>query len=167
MTERLTIERIRAAVEKPKRGDGSSVERIGNVITIIVDHPPMGAPRMTRCDKWKQRPAVMRYRAFKDAIREAISESRVNIPLAEEVKSLSWVAYFETPKSWAKSKRAAAINTLHRSKPDRDNVDKAVLDAIYTEDAAIAKGTIEKRWGYSGCVIIKIEGERRIVKCRQ
>jgi hypothetical protein len=27
---------------------------------------PVGNPRMTRCDKWKQRPPVMRYRMFCD-----------------------------------------------------------------------------------------------------
>lgn len=30
----------------------------------IYDITPIGKPRMTRADKWKQRPAVMRYRAF-------------------------------------------------------------------------------------------------------
>ena len=33
----------------------------------IYDITPIGKPRMTRADKWKQRPAVMRYRAFCDA----------------------------------------------------------------------------------------------------
>lgn len=30
----------------------------------IYDITPIGKPRMTRADKWKQRPPVMRYRAF-------------------------------------------------------------------------------------------------------
>lgn len=35
----------------------------------IYDITPIGKPRMTRADKWKQRPAVMRYRAFCDEVR--------------------------------------------------------------------------------------------------
>lgn len=105
---------------------------------------PVAAPRMTRADKWKQRPCVLRYRAWKDLIRATAGE----IPPAEQVIELSWCAVFSPPASWSKKKRAAAIGTFHRSKPDRDNLDKAVLDALYPDgDAAIAFGTIRKEWG--------------------
>ena len=36
-----------------------------------------------------------------------------------------------------------AIGELHRTKPDRDNIDKAVLDALFDEDSAIAAGYLE------------------------
>ncbi|MGK4302143.1 RusA family crossover junction endodeoxyribonuclease, partial [Klebsiella pneumoniae] len=35
----------------------------------IYDITPIGKPRMTRADKWKQRPEVIRYRAFCDEAR--------------------------------------------------------------------------------------------------
>jgi len=35
---------------------------------------------------------------------------------------------------------------LHRQKPDRDNVDKGILDALWDEDSGIACGYLEKRW---------------------
>ncbi len=35
----------------------------------IFNITPMGKPRMTRADKWKQREVVMRYRAFCDEVR--------------------------------------------------------------------------------------------------
>lgn len=35
---------------------------------------------------------------------------------------------------------------LHRAKPDRDNIDKALLDALFNDDSGIASGLIEKRW---------------------
>ncbi len=103
---------------------------------------PVGAPRMTQRDKWQQRPCVMRYRAWKDAARKAAGW----IPCADLILSVSWVAYFSTPVSWSKKKRVAAIGTLHRSKPDRDNVDKSLLDALFVDDSKIAAGSIEKRW---------------------
>ena len=118
---------------------------MSNRITILVSHPPMGAPRMTRADKWNQRDCVMRYRAFKDAIRAVAEHPRKIDP--NKVASLSWVAYFEPPPSWSRKKRLAHLGELHRQKPDRDNIDKAVLDAMFSEDSAIASGTIEKRWG--------------------
>jgi len=131
------------------------------MIRFTVNHEPMGAPRMTRSDKWKQRDCVVRYRAFKDAIRLAM----IGLPLINpnEVISLSWTAYFTPPKSWSKKKRANAIGELHRSKPDRDNIDKAILDAMFEEDSAIASGRIEKLWGSVACVevaIMMVEAER-------
>jgi len=123
-------------------------------IRFTVNRPPMGAPRMTQADKWKQRDCVVRYRAFKDAIRAACPEWP-SIE-ASSVESLSWTAYFEPPASWSKKKRAAAIGTLHRAKPDRDNIDKAVLDALFDDDAAIADGRIQKRWAEESRIEIVI-----------
>ena len=113
-------------------------------IIIIVSGPPPGKPRMTRRDKWMRRPCVMRYRSWCDRVREVAG----NLPPAEKVLSLDWAAYFEPPKSWPKKTRDRQLCKLHRAKPDRDNVDKAVLDCLYPGgDSAIAKGTIVKRWG--------------------
>lgn len=66
------------------------------------------------------------------------------MPNAEEVVDLSWRATF-------KAKRKADRGKPHRKKPDRDNIDKAILDVLFPEDKggdqAIAKGTLEKVWG--------------------
>lgn len=35
-------------------------------MTIELDITPIGKPRMAQRDKWKQRPAVVAYYAFKD-----------------------------------------------------------------------------------------------------
>ena len=127
------------------------------IYKFTVEHQPMGAPRMTRRDKWKQRDCVVRYRAFKDAIRLEFMRLR-HCPLpGENVLSLSWVATFEPPQSWSKKRKAEAIGELHRSKPDRDNIDKAVLDALFEDDSGIAAGHIEKRWGVAAKIEIVIE----------
>lgn len=122
--------------------------------TIVVHHPPMGAPRMTRSDRWKQRSCVVRYRTFKDAIRLAFRGQPTIDPAT--VLSLSWLAVFDPPPSWSTKRREAALGTLHRQKPDRDNIDKAVLDALFEDDCAIASGTIEKRWGTPARIEITI-----------
>lgn len=124
-------------------------------LTFTVFGDPIAAPRMTQRDAWAQRPCVMRYRAWKDRARQAAGD----LPPAEQITSLSWVAYFCPPVSWSKKKRAAVIGQLHRAKPDRDNLDKAVLDALFKADQAIASGSIEKRWGEIERMEIEIEYE--------
>ena len=122
--------------------------------TITVLGTPLGKPRMTRRDKWKKRPCVMRYRAWADTVRAAAGA----VPPAMRVQRLSWVATFEPPKSWSKLKRNDAIGNAHCVKPDRDNIDKAVLDILYPRgDQAISCGTIEKRWGWVASLVITIE----------
>lgn len=140
----------RIPVEAPKIV--SEAILANGTIEFTVHHKPMGAPRMTRRDKWLQRPCVMAYREFKDAINRDCPP----IPHPHRILSLSWIAFFVPPPSWSAKRRAAALGGLHRSKPDRDNIDKAILDALFAEDSAIALGTIEKRYGIEACVKIKI-----------
>jgi len=112
-------------------------------IEFTVPGVPVGKPRMTRRDKWKKRPCVMRYRDWADKARAVAGK----MPKSTIVARLDWVAYFEPHNSWSPEKRAEAMGELHRSKPDRDNIDKAILDALFKNDSAIALGTVEKRWG--------------------
>jgi len=137
--------------------DPVTIPRPGTVLCaemkIWLPGTPIGKPRQTRRDKWQKRPAVMRYRDWADQLRAQAGD----IPPAETVESLSWTAQFEPPKSWSKKRRVAMIGQLHRSKPDRDNIDKAVLDALYPEgDSGIAMGEIEKRWHWKPGIEIRI-----------
>jgi Holliday junction resolvase RusA-like endonuclease len=102
---------------------------------------PMGKPRMTQRDKWAKRPVVLRYRAFADAVRASAPADMVTAPI-----SVSWKAYLSMPDSWSQKKKEAHKGRLHQSKPDRDNIDKGILDALWPNDSCIATGTIEKRW---------------------
>lgn len=120
---------------------------------IIIPGPPLGKPRMTQRDKWKKRPNVVRYREWCDRIHEAVGDS---LPAAEQVAEVNWTAYFEPPKSWPKRRRVAAMGTRHRSKPDRDNIDKAVLDCLFEHDERIPDGTLRKRWDWMARLEIEI-----------
>ena len=57
-------------------------------------------------------------------------------------------AGFRIPKSWSKKRRAAAVGMPHTSKPDADNVAKAVLDALngtaYDDDSHVTELHITK-----------------------
>ena len=124
----------------------------GEEITIIMHARPIGKPRQTQRDKWAKRPAVLRYRDWADKLRSIAR----NLPQPEQITDLSWTAYFEPPKSWPKRKRFEAIGTIHRQKPDRDNIDKAVLDALFERDEAIGVGTLKKYWGIEDGLTVTI-----------
>jgi len=127
------------------------------ILKIVVPGVPMAKPRMTRRDKWRLRPCVARYREFADRVRKAVGP-RIIEPT--KVLRLDWLATFTPPKRWSKKDREAAIGTIHRQRPDRDNLDKAVLDCLFSRgDEAIGYGTICKRWAWVAELVITISLE--------
>ena len=118
---------------------------------------PVPKPRMTQSDKWKQRPCVIRYRQFCDEVRSA------GVELPESGAVVSFI--LPMPKSWSKKKRAKFNGTAHQTKPDLDNLLKALSDAIHDEDCRIWHyGEIKKCWGETGYIIIerKNSNEKKI-----
>ncbi len=109
---------------------------------------PVPKPRMTRSDKWKKRPPVMRYWEFKDAVRKAgvtIPESGAHI--------IFWI---QMPRSWNKTKRLMMNGTPHQQRPDKDNLEKALLDAVLDEDCRVWDSRVTKRWAKEGAIEIRI-----------
>jgi Holliday junction resolvase RusA-like endonuclease len=157
--QRLGIDPSRVLAVDGKPYDAAVVDKPSDIrrnydglIFIRLHGAPIGKPRMTRRDKWAKRPAVLRYREWADRLREVAG----TLPSATEVDALNWTAYFEPPVSWSKKRRLAAMGTLHRAKPDLDNVAKAVMDALWTADSGIAQGTIAKRWDWTARIEIEI-----------
>lgn len=105
---------------------------------------------MTRADAWRKRPVVLRYHAFKDALRIACKG------VGQDPIEVNIVANISMPASWSKKKRAAMDGKPMRSKPDFDNIAKAICDALWEEDSVIADGSVKKRWT-SGAGSIYIE----------
>ncbi len=60
----------------------------------VYDITPMGKPRMTRADKWKKRPEVLRYRAFCDEVRLQ------GVELPESGSHVTFI--LPMPASWGK-----------------------------------------------------------------
>lgn len=100
----------------------------------------MGKPRMTQQDKWIKRPCVLEYWDYKAAIRLVVGS------LPADTHTVSWVAYFSMPKSWSKKKKARLAGERHQTRPDRDNVDKGILDALFDNDSRVSDGSLSKRW---------------------
>ncbi|WES88797.1 RusA family crossover junction endodeoxyribonuclease [Dickeya fangzhongdai] len=111
------------------------------------DITPTGKPRMTQRDKWQKRPPVLRYRAFCDEVRL----NKITLPGG------GWHVTFviPMPASWSKKKRAEFNGKPHQAKPDCDNLLKALMDAIFDDDAHIWDVRVSKVWGEAGQIIIR------------
>lgn len=124
------------------------------------DVNPCPAPRMTRSDKWKvnpnhsnpekrQREPVRKYFSFRDAIR--LQANLMNFVMQPELDALFLVPM---PDSWTKKKKEEMNYKPCQSKPDLDNLTKALKDALCKEDNFVYKESTEKLWSYYGAVII-------------
>ncbi len=108
---------------------------------------PVPKPRQTRADKWKKRPCVLRYRAFKDEIRL----NRVALP-AVGFKVVFTIAM---PENWDEKKKDIMHLQPHTRTPDLDNLIKALLDAVYENDSHVWNIHATKRWGLKGSIAIR------------
>lgn len=124
-----------------------------NLISFKLSGAAPGKPRMTRRDKWKKRKCVVEYFAWCDRLRAAAPA----MPNAEDVDDLIIMATYVPPASWSKAKRNAAMGTKKRSKPDGDNVLKAVCDALWENDEALGDKHESRRWGERDEISIVIQ----------
>ncbi|MBT0460587.1 RusA family crossover junction endodeoxyribonuclease [Morganella morganii] len=112
------------------------------------DITPVPKPRMTKSDKWKKRPETARYWAFKDEVRLR------GLTLPECGYHVIFTV--PMPKSWSKKKRAAMNGQPHQQRPDKDNFEKALLDAVFGEDCRVWDGRASKLWGESGKITVRL-----------
>jgi Holliday junction resolvase RusA-like endonuclease len=120
------------------------------IVTFILPGDPIGKPRQTQSDRWKRRACVVRYRQWADALRAAaVAGLKGGLPEEWPVK-VDILATFGHPGSWSAARKAQASRAPHHSKPDVDNIAKAVLDALIENDEGVSWLTIRKLWGAAG-----------------
>lgn len=103
---------------------------------------PVPKPRMTISDKWKQRPCVLKYREYADKIRSQVPEM--------VAKRLVLDFYVPMPKSWSKKKCNEFNGSPHERTPDIDNLVKAFLDSLYSDDCHVYQIFATKYWVEEG-----------------
>ena len=124
---------------------------------MIYNITPIPKPRMTNQDKWPNPPpkyrgkewprrCVQRYRNFENLV------AMNNIDFPEIETHITFV--LPMPGSWSKAKKEKMNNRYHQQKPDLSNLLKAIEDAVYKDDSAIADIHVTKKWGYEGAIII-------------
>ena len=115
---------------------------------------PVAKPRMTARDKWRKRPIVNHYYAFKDMILLYANKQGLT-GLPDSIYSVSFI--IEMPKSWSEKKKKIMDRTPHKQTPDLDNLLKSLQDCLCTQDNHIYQiDNLVKRWGYEGQIIIKL-----------
>ena len=105
---------------------------------------------MTRSDRWKKRPCVVRYWNFKNYLQEQAKFQ--NFKLSNNIE-----IFFELkiPKSWSKKKKHKMLYRPHQQKPDIDNLVKAVLDSLAEKnDSYINALSANKVWADEGKITI-------------
>lgn len=111
---------------------------------------PVPKPRMTRSDRWKKRPGVERYWQYKDdLITEALLQD-FKVPAA----GYHVIFYMPMPKSWSKKEKERMNGQPHQAKPDKDNLEKAFLDALCDDDSYVYDGRVSKYWAQTGGIKI-------------
>jgi Holliday junction resolvase RusA-like endonuclease len=118
---------------------------------ILIPVTPVPKPRMTRADRWKKRPCVVRYWAFKDALRASMEEQKVPMEFTE----LNIIFMVPMPKSWSKKKKKEMDNKPHQQRADLDNYLKAFLDCIMSEDCAVWEVYARKVWSTEGGIVLR------------
>jgi Holliday junction resolvase RusA-like endonuclease len=112
-------------------------------------------PRMTRRDKWKHRPIVDHYYAFKDELKLKANK----VGLRDLTDKIEVHCIFEVPASWPKKKKLAMIGQPHKQTPDHDNILKGICDIFEKNDAHIYDGRCTKFWGEKDSLTIIIYPE--------
>ena len=106
--------------------------------------PPCPKPRMTQADRWRKRQSVLKFFAFRDAVREWPRETMHNKIL--EMESFEIEFHVPMPKSWPKWRKECTNGTPHQQRPDLDNYLKAWKDSVYEEDAIVWRVKASKLW---------------------
>jgi Holliday junction resolvase RusA-like endonuclease len=116
---------------------------------MIIKIKPCAKPRMTRSDKWKKRPAVLKYWQFCDELREKTKD----LALGNRARI---IFYIKMPNSWSVKKKNALNGKPHDQKPDLDNMIK-VLDALFKDDSKIYSIHAEKYWSNEDSIDLSFE----------
>jgi Holliday junction resolvase RusA-like endonuclease len=104
-------------------------------------------PRMTRSDAWKKRDCVEKYWLYKDHVRQNINS--YDIPEAYHL-----IFLLEMPKSWSQKKKSEMLGKPHQQKPDKDNLEKGFLDAVFDEDSHVWDGRVTKLWWREPLIVL-------------
>ncbi len=123
-----------------------------NETIIQIWQAAFGKPTMTRRDKWKQRDCVMEYRRWCDTLREYCPKP----PAPESIQEIIIEAQYGMPSAWSAKKQAAMLGTHKRTKPDGDNIAKAICDALWKQDQQLGDIVVRRRWARIDLTTISI-----------
>lgn len=133
-----------------------------NIVTnFIINGVPVakGRPRMGKWGTYTPKKTVDAEKKVVEAYLEEVKEP----PISEHPLKIDMTFLFPIPKSYTKKQRAEIekMNFIHTKRPDRDNLEKLVLDALngvaYKDDSQVYTGETTKKYTLGEpCTIVKI-----------
>lgn len=137
-----------------KTGHKPTIIPIKKAGLFILDVNPVPKPRMTRQDKWKERPVTKRYWSYKEDLLACCEEQGLT-DIPAHIKRLSF--FMQMPKTWSKVKRNEMCGKDHADRPDLDNLLKAFQDCLCKQDQHICRiKDLSKVWEYNGKIEIEL-----------
>jgi len=118
---------------------------------MILNIAPVSKPRMTQRDRWAKRQSVLKFFAFRDAVRQYC-----------KTHAIAWWSFeiefhVPMPKSWSQKKKNLFNCTCHNQRPDLDNYLKAWKDSVFEEDSVVWRVHASKLWTSGpGHIIVKV-----------
>jgi Holliday junction resolvase RusA-like endonuclease len=118
---------------------------------IKLEIPPIPAPRLNRGSQYnpQKKKLVARYMKWKEDVQLLAYQAGW-----KPTDELHVIFVLPMPKSWSRQKRERMRGEPHQQKPDRNNLMKALEDALYKDDSGVWKSSEEKIWGESGHIVI-------------
>jgi len=110
---------------------------------MILNIAPVSKPRMTQRDRWAKRQSVLKFFAFRDAVRQSSAWKTLELL---DMDSFKIVFHVSMPKSWSKKKKTQYDGKPHQQRPDLDNYLKSWKDSVYEEDAIVWNVEATKLW---------------------
>lgn len=129
-------------------------------MTITIDLPPVakGRPRFARGQAY----TPQKTRDYEDIVRLYAKKAKICVMTGEVYVTIHF--YLPIPKGWSNAKKQLARDGLLRptTKPDLDNLGKAILDALnggiaYNDDKQIVDLTLRKFYSDNPRTVIMLE----------
>lgn len=130
--------------------------------TVAGDPVGQGRPRFARQGRFVHTYDPPKSREYKAKIAQSFQQAYMGEPLTKPVK-ISIRAVFRVPKSYSKARTKACLEGREwpTKKPDADNIEKGVYDALnglaYADDKQIVMTNTVKVYGPKAMVEIMIE----------
>lgn len=90
----------------------------------------------------KRKRRLQKYNAYKKDVRAYCEINEINVPDS----GAHIIFYIPVPQSWRPSKKSLHHLKPHQSKPDLDNLIKALKDAVMSEDKSVWDYHLSKLW---------------------
>lgn len=152
-----TSERLLTATAASWRSGSETKHDVSGSVQFTVPGTPIakGRPRISTAGKFPRAYTPERTVKYENLVRLVAAETMAECgqalfdgPVCVEITAL-----FPIAQSWSRVKREAAACGLlsHTSRPDADNIAKAITDScngiVWNDDSQVARLAVEKRYG--------------------